>query len=145
MAILSCHVSIKLPPKISDGQESRKSHILRIYPEALNKSLRDSLVQELNTIDSQLETAGRGVTDYTRQHRNLLIALHEIYRDIKVAITTTVPRARRIALMGSIAQIRCKFVQMVTPTSSRSRLESVTVIPNTGPIQGDVRTTGAGC
>ena len=22
MAILSCHVSIKLPPKISDGQES---------------------------------------------------------------------------------------------------------------------------
>ena len=23
MAILSCHVSIKLPPKISDGQENR--------------------------------------------------------------------------------------------------------------------------
>ena len=24
MAILSCHVSIKLPPKISDGQQKRK-------------------------------------------------------------------------------------------------------------------------
>ena len=122
--------------------ESRKSHILRIFPEALNKSLRDSLVQELNTIDSQLEMAG--VTDYAKQHRNLLIALHEVYGDIKVARTVTVPQARRNVLMGVIREIRCKFVQKTMIASSRSCLESVTVIPNTGPIQGDVRTTGAG-
>ncbi len=122
--------------------ESRKSHILRIFPEALNKSLRDSLVLELNHIDSQLEAVGRGVTDYSRQHRNLLRTLHGVYRDIKIARTVTAPSARRAALMGVVRFIRCMFVQKIVGSSSRSCLVSVTVIPNTGPALGDVCTTG---
>ena len=47
MAILSCHVSIKLPPKISDGQE--KSNILLIGPSGSGKShLVKSLASYLN-------------------------------------------------------------------------------------------------
>ena len=32
MAILSCHVSIKLPPKISDGQEKHKPTEWAYFP-----------------------------------------------------------------------------------------------------------------
>ena len=37
--------------------QARKAHLLSIFPEAQNKSLREALVREINTLDSQIELA----------------------------------------------------------------------------------------
>lgn len=93
--------------------EARKSHILSIFSEALNRSLCDSLVRELNILDSQIELARTGVTDYAKQHRELIIQLREIYKYTKTARTTSQPQAKRKALLKLITEIRCKCVKSV--------------------------------
>lgn len=113
--------------------EARKLHILSIFPEALNKSLRDSLVRELNILDSQIELARRGVTDYTSKHRELIVQLHEIYRQSKTARTTSQPQAKRKALLKLVTEIRCKFVKSIW---GRRRvvykLAVISIIPEVG-------------
>jgi hypothetical protein len=121
--------------------EARKAHLLSIFPEAQNKSLREALVRELNTLDSQIVLAHEGETDYAKQHRELLVQLHEIYRCSRRARTTAVPQARRKALQELIAEIRCKFVQVIMGKKRLvSRLSVLSIIPELGDAY--VRSTG---
>ena len=87
--------------------EARKAHLMNIFPDAQNKSLRDSLVKELNILDSQIELARSSRTDYASQHRELIVQLHEIWRDSKRALTIEAPQARRKAIMKLISEIKC--------------------------------------
>lgn len=112
--------------------EARKAHLLNIFPDALNKSLRDSLVVELNSLDCQIDKARSGVTDYASQHRELLTQLHDIWRDSKRAMNVKIPEARRSALLKLISEIRCKFVQVVLKARTVSRLVEVTIVPVVG-------------
>ena len=73
--------------------EARKLHLLNIYPEADNKSLREHLLREINTIDSQIDLARQGVTDYAKQHRELMVQLYEMWRASKHARNMKVPLA----------------------------------------------------
>ena len=125
--------------------EARKAHLLSIFPEAQNKSLRETLVRELNTLDSQIELAQGGVTDYAKQHKELIVQLHEMWRASKRARTIEAPQARRKALRELIMEIRCKFVQKIVKKCPRSKLEGLTIIPELSTSQEDVRSTGAGC
>ncbi|MBV8129384.1 MAG: zinc ribbon domain-containing protein [Planctomycetaceae bacterium] len=124
--------------------EARKAHLLSIFPEAQNKSLRETLVRELNTLDSQIELAQGGVTDYAKQHKELIVQLHEMWRASKRARTIEAPQARRKALRELIMEIRCKFVQKIVKKCPRSKLEGLTIIPELSASQEDVRSTGAG-
>ncbi len=113
--------------------QARKAHLLSIFPEAQNQSLREALVRELNTLDSQIVLAQEGVTDYAKQHRELLVQLHEIYRCSRRARTIEVPQARRKALQELIAEIRCKFVQVIMGKKRLvSRLSVLSIIPELG-------------
>ena len=121
--------------------QARKAHLLSIFPEAQNQSLREALVRELNTLDSQIQLAQEGVTDYAKQHRELIVQLHEIWRASKRARTTSVPLARRKALRELIAEIRCKFVQVIMGKKRLvSRLSEISIIPELGDAY--VRSTG---
>ena len=121
--------------------EARKAHLLSIFPEAQNKGLREALVRELNTLDSQIELAAEGVTDYAKQHRELIVQLHEMWRCSKRARTIEVPQARRKALASLITEIRCKFVQVVIGKKRLvSRLSEISIIPELGDAY--VRSTG---
>ena len=81
--------------------EARKSHLLNIYPEADNKSLRESLLREINAIDSRIDLAMQGVTDYAKSHRELIAQLHEMWRASKLARNVNVPLARAEGSIGS--------------------------------------------
>ena len=113
--------------------EARKLHLLNIYPEADNKSLRERLLREINAIDSQIDLARQGVTDYAMQHRELIAQLHEMWRASKHARDVKIPLARRKALMTLIAEIRCKFVRVVKgKTRLVSVLGEISIIPEIG-------------
>lgn len=113
--------------------EARKSHLLSIFPEAQNKSLREALVREINALDSQIELARSGTTDYAKQHRELIVQLHEMWRASKHARATEAPQARRKALGALIAEIRCKFVQQVKGEKRLvSVLSEISIIPEIG-------------
>ncbi|MGZ3356430.1 MAG: hypothetical protein ACXVBO_16435, partial [Isosphaeraceae bacterium] len=124
--------------------EAQKLHLLNIFPEAQNKSLRESLVRKINILDSQIVLARNGLTDYAKQHRELIVQLHEMWRASKHARTTEVPQARRKALLKLISEIRCKFVQEIKgKTFLVSKLSVISVIPEVGDVY--VRSTSSHC
>ena len=124
--------------------EAQKLHLLNIFPEAQNKSLRESLVRKINILDSQIVLARNGLTDYAKQHRELIVQLHEMWRASKHARTTEVPQARRKALLKLISEIRCKFVQEIKgKTFLVSKLSVISIIPEVGDVY--VRSTSSHC
>ena len=69
MAILSCHVSIKLPPKISDGQEFVKDHQIEVR--IVTQPTRQGLIGQRRRQVRQYKSAGR-VPHSITQHTGLL-------------------------------------------------------------------------
>jgi hypothetical protein len=131
LATVETSINSKVKDRLEQLQ-ARKKHILAIFPEADNKSLRDSLVRELNQIDSQIESAESGKTDYAAQDRDLLKQLMQVWRDSRRAREIAEPQARRSALRELISQIRLSFRKVQRGTRVVSVLDEVEITPNLG-------------